>query len=66
MFLIFFYLVKIDKLIFLKNLDVDVAFFNAKIKFIIIILVVPSATLVFAVRALTKRTKMDGVILNRD
>ena len=40
MFLIFFYLVKIDKLIFLKNLDVDVAFFNAKIKFIIIIIII--------------------------
>ena len=29
MFLVFFYLVKIDKLVFL-NLDANVAFFNAK------------------------------------
>ena len=39
----FFYLIKINKLIFF-NLDVDVAFFNAKIKFIIIILIIFSAT----------------------
>ena len=40
-------------------------FFNAKIKFIIIILIVLSATYDFAVRALTKKTKMDDVFLNR-
>ena len=42
LFLIFF-LVKINKLIFLFNLDADVAFFNVKIKYIIIILIVPFA-----------------------
>ena len=35
-----FFLVKINKLIFFFNLDADVAFFNVKIKFIIIILIV--------------------------
>ena len=33
-----FYSVKINKLIFFFNLDSDVAFFNAKIDFLIIIL----------------------------
>ena len=33
------------------------AFFNAKIKFIIIILIVPFAVSDFAVRTLTERTK---------
>ena len=42
------------------------AFFNAKIKFIIIILIVSSTTKDFVVRALMERSKMDGVFLNRD
>ena len=37
LFLIFFYLIKINKLIFL-NLDADIVFFNIKIDFLIIIL----------------------------
>ena len=42
-------------------------FFNAKIKFIIIIiLIVLSATYDFAVRALIEKTKMDNVFLNKD
>ena len=40
---LFFYLIKINKLIFF-NLNADVAFFNAKIKFFIIILIVLFAT----------------------
>ena len=42
------------------------AFFNAKIKFFIIILIVSSTTLDFTVKALMEMTKMDGVFLNRD
>ena len=41
------------------------AFFNAKIKFLIIILIVPSTTKDFTIRALTERTEMDDVFLNR-
>ena len=41
-------------------------FFNAKIKNFIIILIVPAAMKDFVVRALTERTKIDGVFLNRD
>ena len=39
---LFFYLVKINNFFF--NLDGDMAFFNGKIKFFIIVLTVPFAT----------------------
>ena len=50
-FLNFFYLIKI-------NLYADVAFFNAKINFFIIILIVQSATLAIFVSWLMVRTDM--------
>ena len=56
----FFYLVKINKFLFIY-LDADAAFFNAKIKFFIIILIVSSTTLDFTVKALMESTKMKGV-----
>ena len=40
---LFFYLVKINKLFFL-NLNADLTFFNDKINFFIIILIIPFAT----------------------
>ena len=63
-FFIFFIQLKLINHFF-KNLDANVAFFNAKIKFIII-LIVSFVTQDFAVRALMEIIKMDDVFLNRD
>ena len=42
------------------------AFFNAKIKFFIIILIVPCATKDFVVRALTENTKTRRVFQDKE
>ena len=58
---LFFYLFKINKLLFF-NLDADVAFFNAKIGFLIIILIVLLATSTFSVSWVMVRLKCHTLI----
>ena len=67
-FLIFFYLVKINKLIFF-NLNADVAFFIINLGHVdinLVLFILPFVMSAFSVSDVTAKTKIGSVFQNRD